>query len=120
MATKSTQTKRMTAKRLTKVEDGLLAASQLVDYAPVRKEYDSEQLENLRNEMQKKHEAEEATRHAYEAARDAAISIEWFASDFLIEVANQAKAQYGANSDEYASLGYKKKAAYKRSANKKK
>ena len=120
MSTKSTQTRRMTAKRLIKVQDGLIAASKLEKYTPSDKNYDTEHLNKTKSDLVKCHEVELNAKNAYEAARDAAITAEWAASDFLIGVGIQAKAQYGDSSDAYASLGYKKKTAYKRVSGKKK
>lgn len=119
MSVKSTRTRRMSPKRLVIVQDGLLAADVLEGYNPARQDYSPRRLNEMRSYLQKMQDKEEVARNAYEAARDAAIKAEWEASDFLIEVGNQVKAQYGDNSDEYASLGYKKKGAYKKASVKK-
>jgi hypothetical protein len=47
--------------------------------------------------------------HAFAAARDASLAMQWEFHDAILGVKNQVKAQYGANSDEVATLGLKKK-----------
>lgn len=48
------------------------------------------------------------------AADDAEVDGEWDFHDKILGVKIQVKAQYGEDSDEYASLGMKKKSEYNR------
>jgi hypothetical protein len=52
--------------------------------------------------------------NAADASRDASCGSEWNFHDMMLGAKNQTKAQFGENSDEYASLGMKKKSEYKR------
>ncbi|MGI8787000.1 MAG: hypothetical protein ACR2HG_04470 [Pyrinomonadaceae bacterium] len=56
-------------------------------------------------EVQKKAESD--------AARDDATASEWDFHDMILGVKEQVKAQFGASSNEFASLGMKKKSEYR-------
>lgn len=49
-----------------------------------------------------------------DAARDDAMVSEWDFHEMILGVKEQVRAQFGADSNEYASLGLKKKSEYKR------
>ena len=46
-------------------------------------------------------------------ATDATVAAQWAFHDIILDVKNQAKAQFGADSDEVAALGLKKKSERK-------
>lgn len=115
MAVKDTQTKRLPATKLERSQYALTAISQLKGYSPLRQEFSADKV-NVHNEaIRRTREAEIAAENALSKARDAAIKAEWDAYNFSLVAAEQVMGQYGSNSDEYASLGYKKKSEYKKS-----
>lgn len=116
MAIKDTQTKRLSSARFEKTEYTLTAISQIKDYAPARKEFGADKVSTHTDTLRKTREAEIAAENALSKARDAATKAEWDAYNFSLVAAEQVMGQYGSSSDEYASLGYKKKSEYKRSA----
>ncbi len=116
MAIKNTQSKRMHSDRLEKANLTLIAISQLTSYAPPRAEFGRDRVIGHQDAVRAARAAEIAAENAYEKARDAAIKAEWDAYNFSLAAAEQVMGQFGSNSDEYASLGYKKKSEYKKTA----
>lgn len=114
MAQKDTQTRRITAAKLQKAKDALTALSQLTDYNPQRKEYGPEKVRTMADTLKAASDAELAAQNALNKARDAAAKAEWDAYNFVQGAAEQVVGQYGSSSDEYASIGYKKKTEYKK------
>lgn len=119
MAQKDSRIRRLTPKRVAINKDGLIAVKKMKDYAPQRKEFAFEPLKKLEEEMTKVHEEEVAAKNAYDKARDAAVAKEWEMHDFFQGAAEAVLGQYGSNSDEYASLGFKKKKEYKKATSRK-
>jgi len=58
-------------------------------------------------------EVEPRAQNALDAAHDAAIATQWEHHNLILGVKDQLIAQYGADSDEVASLGLKKKSERK-------
>lgn len=116
MAIKDTQSKRLPAARLEKARFTLTAISQLRDYAPHRKEFGADKVIFHQDALRLSREAEIAAENALAKARDAAAKAEWDAYNFSITTAEQVMGQFGSSSDEYSSLGYKKKSEYRKSA----
>ncbi len=58
-------------------------------------------------------EVEPRAQNAPDAARDSAIAAQWEHHNLILGVKDQVIAQFGANSDEVASLGLKKKSERK-------
>jgi hypothetical protein len=55
---------------------------------------------------------------AFRAARDKVTALSWEHHAWVLGARDQVKAQFGDNSDEYASTGRKKKAEYKKRSTK--
>lgn len=94
----------------------LTAISQLKDYKPHRTDFASDKISFHQDLMRTAREQEIAAENALAKARDAATKAEWDAYNFSLAAAEQVMGQYGSSSDEYASLGYKKKSEYKKTA----
>jgi len=116
MAQKDSRIRRLTPKRVAINKDGLIAVKRLKNYAPQRQEFSHLNLKTLEEAMAKAHEEEIAAKNAYDKARDAAVAMEWEMHDFFQGAAEAVLGQFGSNSDEYASLGFKKKREYKKTA----
>lgn len=114
MPVKDTQARRISRARLQKTQDALTAVTQLKDYNPQRKEYGPTQTAAIQQALKDAREAELAAENALAKARDAAAKAEWAAYNFSLTAAEQVMGQYGSSSDEYASIGYKKKSEYKK------
>ncbi len=114
MAQKSTQTKGLNTAKLAQTKAGLSALANLKDYNPQRKDYSPEKLTTVNKTLTDAEAAEISARNAYEKARDAHVAAQWSAWNFYQGAAESVVGQYGSSSDEYASLGYKKKSEYKK------
>ncbi len=119
MPVKDTQAKRLSPARLAKTTNALTAITQLKDYNPSRKDYGPDQTKAIQKSLKDAQDAELAAQNALDKARDAAAKSEWAAYNFSLTATEQVMGQYGSSSDEYASLGYKKKSEYKKGAPKK-
>ena len=67
----------------------------------------------VRHALRAAAEVEPRAQNAPDAARDAAIASQWEHHNLILGVKAQANAQFGADSDEVASLGLKKKSERK-------
>ncbi len=114
MAQKNTQARRLTKAKLAKTDAALTAIKQLPNYKPQRTAFGPTQNVAMMTSLQAAQDAEQQALSAYNAARDAANKAEWDAYNFSLTAAEQVMGQYGSDSDEYASLGYKKKSEYKK------
>ncbi len=116
MPVKSTQAKRVSPKLLQKATDGLTTLSKITTYKPQRLEFDPKNIAPLQATLKATGDAERDAEIALNKARDAANKAEWAVYNFMLGAAEQVAGQYGSDSDEYASIGYKKKSEYKKSA----
>jgi hypothetical protein len=116
MPVNKTEAKRLEPAKLQKANDGLTALGQISDYNPQRKEYGGDKIKGLTDVLKLTGEAEIAAKNNLDKARDAASKAEWAVYDFMHGAAEQVQGQYGSDSDEYASIGYKKKSQYKKPA----
>lgn len=115
MPIKDTEARRISPTKLQKTKDTLTAITQLTDYAPARKDYGADKVAAINKSLTDTRVTEVAAENALAKARDAAAKAEWAAYNFTLTAAEQVMGQYGSSSDEYASLGYKKKSEYKKS-----
>ncbi len=120
MPVKNTEAKRISPAKLVKATTSLTAITQLKDYNPQRKDYGPTQAAAIQKGMKDAQDAELAAQNALDKARDAAAKAEWAAYNFSLTATEQVMGQYGSDSDEYASLGYKKKSEYKKATRTKK
>lgn len=114
MAQKNTQAKPLTTAKLAQTKAGLSALADLKDYNPQRKDYGPTNLATVNKTLADAEAAEITAKNAYDKARDAHVAAQWAAWNFYQGAGESVIGQYGSNSDEYASLGYKKKSEYKK------
>lgn len=86
MTTRNIFIKRISSKRLIKVQVELLAASMSKSYMPLRKELDEESLRNIRSFLQNSYIREQEAEDNYDAALDEAIMAECMALDYITAI----------------------------------
>ena len=90
------------------------AALQAVDgYNPSNPAYKLSEGATIFGKMRDEQTLEVQKDAAAQAQRDKAVSAEHDAHEYIQGVKNQIKAQFGEDSDEFASLGMKKKSEYR-------
>jgi len=106
--------KRLNKKVLQEDREAFAALQAIEDYNPSNKEFELAKVADSHQEMVTD-QTDEVQKHAAAgASSDKATDSERGFHDKILGAKNQVKAQYGENSDEYASLGMKKKDEYKR------
>ncbi len=120
MAIKNTEGKPLAPGKMTQLKTGLTSLAALKDYKPQRQEYTHSKLAAVSKALDDAAKAEHHARTAYDKARDAHVAAQWDAWNFYQGAAESVIGQYGSSSDEYASLGYKKKSEYKKTIPRKK
>ena len=93
--------------------DAFLALKVIADYKPANPDYALSAVTEKHDNLNATREAEIHAQNALAAARDATVAAQWAFHDVILDVKNQAKAQFGADSDEVAALGLKKKSERK-------
>ncbi|MDR2126451.1 MAG: hypothetical protein LBP63_06455 [Prevotellaceae bacterium] len=92
----------------------VLNALQGIDnYNPINSELSLDKLLALQQAMLDAQKTEVQKEGEMKAARDSAVKTEHAFHDAMLGVKDQVRAQFGANSDEYQSIGMKKKTEYK-------
>lgn len=89
------------------------ALQALTDYDPSNKDYELTKVIAAKSKMDADQTAEVQKNAAADAQRDETTAAEWKLHDLMLGVKDQVRAQYGASSNEFASLGMKKKTEYK-------
>lgn len=93
------------------------ALQNLKDYSPLNPALTLEAI-NALNETRMAAESREIhARNELAAARDALLTAEYELHTMLLNAKHQVIAQYGPNSDQIQSLGWKKKFKYRRPSN---
>lgn len=110
----SNPSRRLSADILKANRNAFIALKTLPDYAPLNKNYSTEQLVSLVATMEEAQQSEIRAQHALAAARDAAAAAELAVHNAILGVKAQVIAQYGADSDQVQALGLKKKSERKR------
>lgn len=105
---------RLSKKILQEDTEALAALKAIAGYRPSNPEYSLENVEASDDEMTEDQTVEVQKQAAADAARDKAADSEWKRHKMILGAKTQVKAQYGEDSDEYASMGMKKKSEYKR------
>lgn len=105
-------------KRLQKnvLDDDLYAYAALqaiADYVPANEAFSLASIRSVKTSMDGKQTSEVQLQNAADAGRDDTVAEEWNFHDKILGAKDQIKAQYGADSNEYQSLGMKKKSEYK-------
>ena len=104
---------RLPADTLQADENAFLALKSIANYAPANPACALPAVSAAHEAMRAAQEAELNAQNALAAARDAAIAAQWEHHNLLRTVKDQVIAQFGADSDEVASLGLKKRSERK-------
>ena len=105
---------RLNKKILQEDREAFAALQAIADYNPSNKDFELTKVTESHLSMVTD-QTDEIQKHAVaNAAGDKATDSERGFHNKILGAKNQVKAQYGENSDEYASLGMKKKDEYKR------
>lgn len=104
---------RLSAEVLQADIDAFLALKAIAGYNPVNPTYSLEAVAAQHERMRAAQEAELRAENALAAAHDAAVAAQWEHHNLLLGVKDQVVAQFGADSDQMASLGLKKKSERK-------
>ena len=107
------QLKRINPATLRKDLETYAALQGIGDYTPVNAEYSLTGLNTAKTDKDAKQTAEIQRAAEAKAARDAAVAAEWKFHNLMLGVKDQIKAQFGANSNQVAALGLKKKSEYR-------
>jgi hypothetical protein len=105
---------RMNKNQLQSNVEVVKAVQELNNYTPINPDYALPKLEACLDEMNSLRAVEDAAEKALKAARDKTIMAEWKLHKIAMGAKDQIIAQYGKDSDEYRSLGLKKKSDYKK------
>lgn len=105
--------KRLRPAILQEDRNAFAALKVIAGYTPPNEAYNLSAGTAIFAEMDEEQTIEVQKDAAAEAQRDKTVEVELKAHDYILGVKNQVKAQYGEDSDEYASLGMKKKSEYR-------
>lgn len=108
------ETRRIKPAQLRANESAFAALLSISGYTPANPAYTLAKGSNLVESMQTTRIAEAQAEAALKAARDNATAAEWAMHNFMLGAKDQVAAQFGKNSNEYQSLGLKKKTEYKK------
>lgn len=103
---------RLSRRILQEDRETLAAARALTDYNPVNKDYELEKVEAMFAAMDEKQTTEVQKKADADGASDDAADSERAAHAVILGLKTQVKAQYGENSNEFQSMGMKKKSEY--------
>ena len=101
------------AKELASNEKGFKALKQMKGYNPSNKNYTLDKGLVIDKSLSDLQTEEAGITKALNDVIDKRIKAEWAVHNYMLGAANQVIAQYGDDSNEYESLGYKKKSDYK-------
>lgn len=113
------QTKSLSRFQVQKDKDAIAALSVVVGYAPADKKYTLVLGVAAEADMTTKQDTLAKAVAALKNAKDDAKASEWTFHNFMLSVKAQVAAQYGFDSNEYQSLGLKKKSERKSPSSKK-
>jgi len=108
------KSKRLDKKIVTNDKNTFANLKTVNGYAPANKNFEVAKGTPLSTELETKREVEAQAKSAAKAARDNAKESEWQFHDFILGAKRQVAAQFGDDSNEYQSLGLKKKSERKR------
>lgn len=113
------QTRKLSRSLLQKDKDALAALGTVTGYAPVDKDATVANGIAAETVMATKQDAVAIATAALKNAKDDAKAAEWAFHNFMLGIKNQVAAQFGNDSNEYQSLGLKKKSEIKKPTAKK-
>jgi len=107
------QTRPVTPAVLKEDREAFDALQGITDYAPANPAYKTETIKGSRDRMDDLQRELTQIEAAAEAKRSALTAATWEFHNGMLGAKVQVEAQYGSDSDEYASLKLKKKSEYK-------
>jgi hypothetical protein len=107
-------TRRLPDKTLGADIDSLNGLGTVEGYTPVRPDASSEELQTSFGTMQAKQKKETELQMMLKAAADEARQAEWEFHNSILSMKEAVRAQFGPDSNEAQSIGYKKKSERKR------
>jgi len=108
------KTKRLRPKVLKEIRDAYAALKAIRNYQPPNPDYALDKVTEVFDQIDTDQTLEVQADAAAEAQRDQTVKSEHGGLDIIQGVRTQVKAQFGEESDEYASLGMKKRSEYNR------
>lgn len=106
--------RRVSSKIISADIDAFHGLSTVSNYKPIRAEATTTALQTAYETMLAKRQKETELAVMIKAAADAARQAEVEFHDMVMAMKESVRGQFGANSDEAQSVGYKKKSEYKR------
>jgi hypothetical protein len=110
------ETRRVTPAVLGEDREAFDALQAITNYAPANAVYRTETIKAARDRIDEAQRELTQAEAAVDARRAALTAAQWEFHNAMLGAKVQVEAQFGSNSDEYASLGNKKKSEYKRPA----
>lgn len=104
---------RLSKKIIQQDREAYAALKGITNYNPSNPAFELTEVAGSEQEMNTKQTEEIQKQAIADAARDASADSEWDFHDMILGAKTQVKAQFGVDSDEYASMGMKKKSEYK-------
>src|SRR5690349_14786372 len=114
------QSRRIMSAILSVDREAFDALQGITNYAPANQAYKTETIKAVRDHMDDLLREAIQAQAAADAKRDAANAGEWDFHNAMLGAKVQVEAQFGPDSDEFASLGMKKKSNYKSPSRRKK
>jgi len=112
------QSRRLLPAQVVANNDSFAALKKITGYAPSNMMCSVANGSTLQTNQTNNNDSEAQAIAAHNTARDLAVKSEWDFHNYIISVKDQVAAQFGKDSNEFQSLGMKKKSEYKRPAGK--
>ena len=113
------KSRKLSAKVVASDKNTFVNLKAISNYAPANKNFEVATGTAAASEMLTKQDLATQANSAAKTARDNARDSEWNFHEFILGAKSQVAAQFGDDSNEYQSLGLKKKSERKRPAPKK-
>lgn len=107
------ETRRITSAVMSVDREAFDALQGITNYAPTNQAYKTEAIKVARDRVDDLQRELTQAEAAADAKRSALTTAEWEFHNAMLAAKVQVEAQFGPNSDEYASLKLKKKVEYK-------
>jgi hypothetical protein len=107
------ETKRLSASVVDADRNAYAALQAISGYTPANPVYTLKAISASAGRFDAARQAEAQAEAAYAAARDDAVEASWQFHNLMLGAGDQVAAQFGRDSNEYQSLGKKKKSEFK-------
>lgn len=107
------RTKRLPKTTLQDDLNAYAALQAIANYTPSNEQFKLANVTASHQAMQENQTLEVQKQAEMDAVRDGTVDKEWTFHDMILGAKDQVKAQFGPDSNEYQSLGLKKKSEYK-------